>query len=68
MEAKTDPQAAKTVFAHDEVFDKKSHHQAEELDAADEARIDKVRRMIDIRLLPVLTILYLMSFLDRGNS
>lgn len=27
----------------------------------------KILRKMDLRLLPILTILYLMSFLDRGN-
>lgn len=28
---------------------------------------NKVRTKLDIRLIPVLTVLYLLSFLDRGN-
>jgi hypothetical protein len=33
--------------------------------AEDEA---KIRRKIDTRLIPALALLYLMSYLDRGNS
>lgn len=38
------------------------------INTANEDRINAIRKKIDIRLLPVLTLLYLMSVLDRGNS
>lgn len=34
----------------------------------DEAEFKKVLRRIDLRLIPLLSILYLLSFLDRGNG
>ena len=34
----------------------------------DEGETKKVLRKVDRRLLPVLTLLYLLSFLDRGNG
>lgn len=34
----------------------------------DEKETKRILRKIDIRILPVLTLLYLMAFLDRGNS
>lgn len=37
-------------------------------DAHDPVEIRRITRKIDYRLLPILTILYLLSFLDRGNS
>lgn len=33
-----------------------------------EKEVARINRKIDFRLLPVLSILYLMSYLDRGNS
>lgn len=43
-------------------------HQIEDINLSDQARLAAIRRKIDLRLLPVLTVLYLMSFIDRGNS
>lgn len=34
----------------------------------DPVEVAKITRKVDYRLLPVLAILYLLSFLDRGNS
>jgi hypothetical protein len=34
----------------------------------DEAEGKKILRQVDWRLLPLLSLLYLLSFLDRGNS
>lgn len=34
----------------------------------DEVEVARIRRKIDCRLLPALSVLYLMSYLDRGNS
>lgn len=34
----------------------------------DEVESKRILRKVDMRLLPCLTLLYLLSFLDRGNS
>lgn len=34
----------------------------------DEAEADRVLRKVDIRLVPVLALLYLVAFIDRSNS
>lgn len=34
----------------------------------DEVETKRILRKVDLRLLPCLTLLYLLSFLDRGNS
>jgi hypothetical protein len=34
----------------------------------DEAEEARILRKVDFRLLPLLTLLYLLSFMDRGNS
>ena len=34
----------------------------------DEVEAKRILRKVDLRLLPCLTLLYLLSFLDRGNS
>jgi hypothetical protein len=39
----------------------------EEAPTFDEKRVKQVLRTIDFRLLPVLTLLYLLAFIDRGN-
>lgn len=33
----------------------------------DDAEVRRIRRKIDLRVLPLLTFLYLISFVDRGN-
>lgn len=36
--------------------------------AYDEAETKRILRKVDIRLIPCLALLYLLSFMDRGNS
>ena len=67
MEAmKEVPITSKTSFDHDE----NSSDNVIDVDGreSDEMLARKLRRRIDIRLLPVLTILYLFSYIDRSNS
>lgn len=58
---------------HDAIFDDEKHKDIEtvaeiELPDFDQTEVKRILRKIDLRLLPVLTALYLMSFLDRSNS
>ncbi|OPB43465.1 hypothetical protein A0O28_0106560 [Trichoderma guizhouense] len=39
----------------------------ESIPQLDEAEFKKILRRIDLRLIPLLSVLYLLSFLDRGN-
>ena len=41
--------------------------QLPQVDVSDK-EVQRIYRKIDVRLLPVLSVLYLMSYLDRGNS
>lgn len=62
-----DPNAA----LHDEFVAEEKEKELEELPDDvhyDEAETKRLLRKVDVRLLPVLTMLYLMSFLDRSNS
>lgn len=45
----------------------KHEERAQEAPLFDEAQVKKALRTIDFRLLPVLTLLYLLAFIDRGN-
>lgn len=40
----------------------------ESIPQLDEAEFKKILRRIDLRLIPLLSVLYLLSFLDRGNG
>lgn len=58
---------------HVEIFDDEKHKDVDTVAEAgltdfDQAEVKRILRKIDLRLLPVLTALYLMSFLDRSNS
>ncbi|OTA93843.1 hypothetical protein M434DRAFT_72315 [Hypoxylon sp. CO27-5] len=70
---------AKTDVEHHEYYEEKaSHNEVDHIDAvitAPETTLEsfadldekKILRKMDIRLIPMLAILYLLSFLDRGN-
>lgn len=58
---------------HVEIFDDEKHKDIETVAEQtppdlDQDEVKRILRKIDLRLLPVLTALYLMSFLDRSNS
>lgn len=58
---------------HIEIIDDEKHKNFEtvavaELPDFEQSEVKRILRKIDLRLLPVLTALYLMSFLDRSNS
>ncbi|EXJ69253.1 uncharacterized protein A1O5_07289 [Cladophialophora psammophila CBS 110553] len=53
------------TFAHHE--NKEEDDQIAGAERYDEVEVRKVLRRVDVRLLPLLTLLYLISFLDRGN-
>lgn len=59
----------KTLEKHDGQSPSDHSHSPERLDLEDAAKVDDkaLMRKIDIRLLPGVTLLYLMSFLDRSN-
>jgi hypothetical protein len=64
MEANTEP---KPTFEETENVEKN----IQDVDNSifyEEAETSRVLRKVDYRLLPMLTVLYLLSFLDRGNS
>jgi hypothetical protein len=45
------------------------HHEAEKFgEQVDNSQVGAALRKVDRRLLPMLTLLYLLSFLDRGNG
>lgn len=67
MDTKEVPVTTKGSFDHDEKLspldpvDTESHE-------AHEKKAKELRRRVDIRLIPVLTVLYLASYIDRSNS
>ena len=63
----------KSSDLHVEVIDDEKHKNIEAVAEEnvvdfDQDEVKRILRKIDLRLLPVLTALYLMSFIDRSNS
>jgi hypothetical protein len=52
----------------DSAFEKDIAADSERVEEFDPERSSRILRAVDIRLLPVLTMLYLISFIDRSNS
>jgi hypothetical protein len=52
----------------DSAFGKDIAADSEPVEEFDPERSSRILRAVDIRLLPVLTVLYLISFIDRSNS
>lgn len=66
----TQPLEKSSSDLHVEVYDdeKSKNIEGQSLPEFDQNEAHRILRKIDFRLLPVLTALYLMSFLDRSNS
>lgn len=45
-----------------------THHEEEQASNTNESEVKTALRKVDRRLLPLLALLYLLAFLDRGNS
>jgi hypothetical protein len=56
--------ASTITLEHSNPFHASSHSTLEEASVVDEK---KVLRKMDLRLIPIVTALYLLCFLDRGN-
>jgi hypothetical protein len=52
----------------DSAFEKDIAADSGPVEEFDPERSSRILRAVDIRLLPVLTVLYLISFIDRSNS
>lgn len=55
-------------FAHQEVQAKSvARHTSSSVTGVTTAEFNRILRKVDLRVIPVLAVLYLLSFLDRGN-
>lgn len=66
---KQTPLVTDASFDHDEKLEIVGEEQVDDnLTAYNEKKARELRRRVDYRLIPVLTILYLVSYIDRSNS